>query len=121
MTDGTYKSRLLRPHTFCFGQEGLFIAICVPVFIFPSLVARIKAESKSADSLIWEGVGRDGGGEIVVVVIVRAVVTPVVWGRGMCVTMWREKALAKGDACCWSSVSCFLRKPTRVALWTCLR
>lgn len=39
-------------------------------------------ESKSADSLIWEGVGRDYGGEIAVVVIVRAVVTPVVWGRG---------------------------------------
>ena len=28
------------------------------------------------------GVGRDYGGEIAVVVIVRAVVTPVVWGRG---------------------------------------
>lgn len=100
MADGLYKSRLLRPYTFSFDQEGLFIAICVPVFIFPTSVVRIKAESKSADSLIWEGVGRDGGGEIVVVVIVRAVVTPVVWGRGLCVTMWREKALAKGDACC---------------------
>lgn len=39
----------------------------------------------------------------------------------MCVTMWREKALAQGDACCWSSVSCFLRKLTRVFLRTCLR
>lgn len=39
----------------------------------------------------------------------------------MCVTMWREKALAQGDACCWSSVSRFLRKLTRVFLRTCLR
>lgn len=100
MSDGTHKSRLLRPCMFCFGQAGLIIAICVPVFIFPTSVVRIKVESKSTDCLIWEGVGRDRGGEIVVVVIVGAVVTPVVWGRGMCVTMWREKALSKGDACC---------------------
>lgn len=100
ITDGTYKLPLLRPYMFCFGREGLITGICVPVFISPTSVVRIKAESKSADSLIWEGVGRDGGGEIGVVVIVRAVVTPEVWGRGMCVTMWREKALAEGDACC---------------------
>lgn len=39
----------------------------------------------------------------------------------MCVTMWREKAPGKGDARCRSSVSCFLRKLTRVFLRTCLR
>lgn len=34
------------------------------------------------------------------------------WGRGMCVTMWREKAWVKGDACCLGCVSCFLGKLT---------
>lgn len=88
--------------------------------LFPTPVTGWKdyCASKSADSLIWEGVGRDYGGEIAVVAIVRAVVTPVVWGRGMCVTMWREKALAPGDARCRSSVSCFCRKLTRVFLRT---
>lgn len=38
------------------------------------------------------------------------------WGRGMCVTMWRENAWLKGDVCCWGYISCFHRKLTRVFL-----